>query len=188
MKEFKEDRIAEKIKTIRKYLGLSQIEFAVKVGELSLGGYAGRPIEVMQVSKWERGIGTPSLRNMEAVSKLSKVSMNDLLNDELTVATIENMMFKEGIEKVNDIRTRSSRRRLCDPIRVSAKQIKQLRIELNMTQIDFGNLIGERTIAESTPSNSMISMWENGRGVPSVEHEDVILGIMSDVSLVKRIA
>ena len=60
--------IGERIKEVRRQIGLTQNEFGQKVG-----------IHARQLGKYEAGIGRPSIENLAKISKFSDVSLDYLV-------------------------------------------------------------------------------------------------------------
>ena len=73
--------INEKIKTLRKQNNLTQEEMADKLN-----------VSRQAITKWESGLGTPDISNMEAISKLFNISLDELISD--------NKIIKDNISKV----------------------------------------------------------------------------------------
>ena len=72
----KPERLAEKLRTIRDALGLSQGELVKRLGAEDL-------IDAKHVSKFELGEREPSLLVLLRYARLAKVSMDVLADDEL---------------------------------------------------------------------------------------------------------
>lgn len=62
---------AEKLKTIRKQLGMSQEQLADKLG-----------VSRQAITKWETNIGIPDIENLIAISKLFNMTIDELLFEE----------------------------------------------------------------------------------------------------------
>ena len=68
--------INEQIKHLRKSNNLTQEELAEKLN-----------VSRQAITKWESGIGTPDISNIEAIAKLFNVSIDELLNNEGNIKT-----------------------------------------------------------------------------------------------------
>lgn len=62
---------AEKLKFIRKQVGMSQEQLAEKIG-----------VSRQAVTKWETGVGIPDIENIRAISMLFDISIDELLSSE----------------------------------------------------------------------------------------------------------
>ena len=63
--------IGERIRTLRKQLGLTQKEFAKKIGVID-----------RLVSKWEKGLNDPTTKSLKAIAKTFNVNLHWLLTGE----------------------------------------------------------------------------------------------------------
>lgn len=68
-------KLSEKIKSLRKGAGLSQEEFGARLN-----------VSRQAITKWESGEGLPDIGNLLVLSQLFKVSIDDLLSEEKTLA------------------------------------------------------------------------------------------------------
>ena len=68
--------INEQIKHLRKSNNLTQEELAEKLN-----------VSRQAITKWESGLGTPDISNIEAIAKLFNVSIDELLNNEEGIRT-----------------------------------------------------------------------------------------------------
>ena len=73
----------ETIRTLRKNRGLTQEEMAEKLC-----------VSRQAITKWESGLGTPDIVNLEAIAKLFDVTIDELLSSSLPVGK-ENMSRTE---------------------------------------------------------------------------------------------
>ncbi len=64
---------AEKLKSIRKQVGMSQELLAEKIG-----------VSRQAVTKWETGAGIPDIENMISISNLFNISIDELICNERT--------------------------------------------------------------------------------------------------------
>jgi transcriptional regulator with XRE-family HTH domain len=69
-------RLAQKLKAVRKGLGLSQ------GGMVRALGYEGK-LTREDISKYERGVQTPSLLTLLAYAKVAKIIVDTLIDDEV---------------------------------------------------------------------------------------------------------
>ena len=63
--------LGEKIKFLRTEESITQEEFAEKLN-----------VSRSAIAKWETDNGTPDIANLKMISKMFKISIDDLLNDE----------------------------------------------------------------------------------------------------------
>ena len=68
-------KLSEKIKALRKGAGLSQEEFGARVN-----------VSRQAITKWESGEGLPDIGNLLTISRMFKVSLDDLLSEEKALA------------------------------------------------------------------------------------------------------
>ena len=68
-------KLSEKIKMLRKGAGLSQEEFGARLN-----------VSRQAVTKWESGEGLPDIGNLLVLSRMFKVSIDDLLSEEKALA------------------------------------------------------------------------------------------------------
>ena len=68
-------KLSEKIKALRKGAGLSQEEFGARLN-----------VSRQAVTKWESGEGLPDIGNLLVLSRMFKVSIDDLLSEEKSLA------------------------------------------------------------------------------------------------------
>ena len=68
-------KLSEKIKALRKGAGLSQEEFGAKLN-----------VSRQAITKWESGEGLPDIGNLLVLSRMFKVSVDDLLSEEKALA------------------------------------------------------------------------------------------------------
>ncbi len=64
-------KLSEKIKSLRKGAGLSQEEFGARLN-----------VSRQAITKWESGEGLPDIGNLLVLSRMFKISMDDLLSEE----------------------------------------------------------------------------------------------------------
>ncbi len=83
--------ISEKIKSLRKKANLSQEELANKLG-----------VSRQAITKWETGAGIPDIDNLVLLSRLFKVSLDELVGYNSIVSTSE-YLFKSNFEYDIDI-------------------------------------------------------------------------------------
>ena len=87
-------KLSEKIKTLRKGAGLSQEEFGARLN-----------VSRQAITKWESGEGLPDIGNLMVLSRMFKLSIDDLLSEEKALA--EKMFLYESrvaydIDKLRD--------------------------------------------------------------------------------------
>lgn len=70
--------LRQKLKYLRKRMGLSQLELAEKL-----------QVSRQAVSGWEAGSSNPSIENMKSLSKLYSVPLELLLNDDKTLDSLD---------------------------------------------------------------------------------------------------
>ena len=80
--------IANKLLNLRKTAGLSQEELAEKIG-----------VSRQAVSKWERAESSPDTDNLIALSKIYKVSIDELLSIDKDDTIAEDKQQKKAFEK-----------------------------------------------------------------------------------------
>ena len=68
-------KLSEKIKSLRKGAGLSQEEFGARLN-----------VSRQAVTKWESGEGLPDIGNLLVLSRMFKISVDDLLSEEKALA------------------------------------------------------------------------------------------------------
>lgn len=76
--------LGEKLKDCRKKAGLSQEQLAEKLC-----------VSRQAITKWESGRGTPGIDNLQSISKLFGISIDDLLDDGNEVSSV---VVKESID------------------------------------------------------------------------------------------
>ena len=86
---------AEKLKSIRKQLGMSQELLAEKIG-----------VWRQAVTKWETGAGIPDIENMISISSLFNISIDELLCNERTNPKASEYLF-ESITEYDIDKTKS---------------------------------------------------------------------------------
>jgi len=86
---------AEKLKSIRKQLGMSQELLAEKIG-----------VSRQAVTKWETGAGIPDIENMISISSLFNISIDELLCNERTNPKASEYLF-ESITEYDIDKTKS---------------------------------------------------------------------------------
>lgn len=74
-KKRKRMKLSEKIKTLRKGAGLSQEEFGARLN-----------VSRQAITKWESGEGLPDIGNLMVLSRMFKLSIDDLLYEEKALA------------------------------------------------------------------------------------------------------
>lgn len=87
-------KLSEKIKSLRKGAGLSQEEFGARLN-----------VSRQAITKWESGEGLPDIGNLMILSRMFKLSIDDLLSEEKALA--EKMFLYESrvaydIDKLRD--------------------------------------------------------------------------------------
>lgn len=78
---------AEKLKTIRKQIGLSQEQLAEKLG-----------VSRQAITKWETDTGIPDIENLMAISALFDISIDDLLSNEKGNKKPQDFLFESVTE------------------------------------------------------------------------------------------
>lgn len=68
-------KLSEKIKSLRKGAGLSQEEFGARLN-----------VSRQAITKWESGEGLPDIGNLLVLSRMFKISIDDLLSEEIALA------------------------------------------------------------------------------------------------------
>ena len=68
-------KLSEKIKSLRKGVGLSQEEFGARLN-----------VSRQAITKWESGEGLPDIGNLLVLSRMFKISIDDLLSEEKALA------------------------------------------------------------------------------------------------------
>ena len=76
-------KLSEKIKALRKGAGLSQEEFGARLN-----------VSRQAITKWESGEGLPDIGNLLVLSRMFKISIDDLLSEEKALA--ENLFLYES--------------------------------------------------------------------------------------------
>ena len=74
---------AEKLKSIRKQVGMSQELLAEKIG-----------VSRQAVTKWETGAGIPDIENIIAISNLFNISIDELFCNEKILPKLANIFSK----------------------------------------------------------------------------------------------
>lgn len=89
--------LSQKLKVLRKKMGLSQLELSEKL-----------LVSRQAVSGWEAGTSKPSVENLQCLSRLYQVSLEDLLDDAREVAVPADAQVPaqtgEGTQKKGDER------------------------------------------------------------------------------------
>ena len=87
-------KLSEKIKSLRKGAGLSQEEFGARLN-----------VSRQAITKWESGEGLPDIGNLLVLSRMFKISIDDLLSEEKALAE-KRFLYESGvsydIDKVRD--------------------------------------------------------------------------------------
>ena len=78
---------AEKLKSIRKQVGMSQELLAEKIG-----------VSRQAVTKWETGAGIPDIENMISISNLFNISIDELICNERTSLKTSEYLFESITE------------------------------------------------------------------------------------------
>lgn len=78
---------AEKLKSIRKQMGISQELLAEKIG-----------VSRQAVTKWETDAGIPDIENIISVSNLFNISIDELLSNEITAPNTTEYLFESITE------------------------------------------------------------------------------------------
>ena len=78
---------AEKLKSIRKQVGMSQELLAEKIG-----------VSRQAVTKWETGAGIPDIENMISISNLFNISIDELICNERTTLNTSEYLFESITE------------------------------------------------------------------------------------------
>ena len=78
---------AEKLKSIRKQVGMSQELLAEKIG-----------VSRQAVTKWETGAGIPDIENMISISNLFNISIDELICNERTTLKTSEYLFESVTE------------------------------------------------------------------------------------------
>ena len=78
---------AEKLKSIRKQVGMSQELLAEKIG-----------VSRQAVTKWETGAGIPDIENMISISNLFNISIDELICNERTTLKTSEYLFESITE------------------------------------------------------------------------------------------
>ena len=77
--------IGNKIQELRKKKGISQEELAEKIG-----------VARQTISKWELGETSPDLKQAKELSKIFKISLDELTNNDIKEVLIEKTSNKEN--------------------------------------------------------------------------------------------
>ena len=78
---------AEKLKSIRKQMGISQELLAEKIG-----------VSRQAVTKWETDAGIPDIENILSISNLFNISIDELLSNEITAPNTSEYLFESITE------------------------------------------------------------------------------------------
>ena len=78
---------AEKLKAIRKQMGMSQEKLAEKIG-----------VSRQAITKWETGIGIPDIENIMAISALFGISIDELLSHDTHMKKQTNYLYESITE------------------------------------------------------------------------------------------
>lgn len=87
---------AEKLKSIRKQVGMSQELLAEKIG-----------VSRQAVTKWETGAGIPDIENMISISNLFNISIDELICNERTLLLRRANIFLRVLQSMISIRSRA---------------------------------------------------------------------------------
>ena len=87
---------AEKLKSIRKQVGMSQELLAEKIG-----------VSRQAVTKWETGAGIPDIENMISISNLFNISIDELICNERTLLLRRANIFLRVSQSMISIRSRA---------------------------------------------------------------------------------
>ena len=74
---------AEKLKSIRKQMGISQELLAEKIG-----------VSRQAVTKWETDAGIPDIENILSISNLFNISIDELLSNEIAAPNTSEYLFE----------------------------------------------------------------------------------------------
>lgn len=80
-------KLSEKLKSIRKQLGMSQEQMAEKLC-----------VSRQAVTKWETGAGTPDIDNLISISKLFSYSLDELLSEEIDTRNVPDFLYESNTE------------------------------------------------------------------------------------------
>ena len=78
---------AEKLKSIRKQMGISQELLAEKIG-----------VSRQAVTKWETDAGIPDIENILSISNLFNISIDELLSNEIAAPNTSEYLFESITE------------------------------------------------------------------------------------------
>ena len=124
-------KLSEKIKSLRKGAGLSQEEFGARLN-----------VSRQAITKWESGEGLPDIGNLLVLSRMFKISIDDLLSEEKALA--EKLFLYESrvtydIETIRDFDIHLGR---CAEISVSGNDGEKLEVVCSSNDIaDLSGLV-----------------------------------------------
>ena len=124
-------KLSEKIKSLRKGAGLSQEEFGARLN-----------VSRQAITKWESGEGLPDIGNLLVLSRMFKISIDDLLSEEIALA--EKLFLYESrvtydIENLQDFDIHLG---CCAEISVSGNEGEKLEIICSSNDIaDLSGLV-----------------------------------------------
>ena len=61
------------------------------------------------------------------------------------------------------------------------KKIKKLRATLDVSQVEFANLVGSKTLSGKALHPSTVAGWENGRSVPNADNLAALVKIAKEL-------
>ena len=124
-------KLSEKIKSIRKGAGLSQEEFGARLN-----------VSRQAITKWESGEGLPDIGNLLVLSRMVKLSIDDLLSEEKTLAEKLFLYESRVAYDIEDVRDFDIRLGCSAEVSVSGNESEKLEIVCSSNDIaDLSGLI-----------------------------------------------
>jgi transcriptional regulator with XRE-family HTH domain len=92
--------VGDRLRTARRSVGLTQKQLAAELG-----------VEAITVSRWERGVTTPSLPRLRRVAELTETTVSDLVRapDAATAHAVELAALREELAETRELVDRVAR-------------------------------------------------------------------------------
>ena len=124
-------KLSEKIKSLRKGAGLSQEEFGARLN-----------VSRQAITKWESGEGLPDIGNLLVLSRMFKISIDDLLSEEIALAEKLFLYESRVTYDIENLRDFDIHLGCCAEISVSSNEGEKLEVICSSNDIaDLSGLV-----------------------------------------------
>ena len=124
-------KLSEKIKSLRKGAGLSQEEFGARLN-----------VSCQAITKWESGEGLPDIGNLLVLSRMFKISIDDLLSEEIALAEKLFLYESRVTYDIENLRDFDIHLGCCAEISVSSNEGEKLEVICSSNDIaDLSGLV-----------------------------------------------